>query len=827
MPRRHLHGRTPWNAIRDGAASIDATNRVGLLMRHTRTTVRRIFGATTASTLALTVVTLSHAQEMKAFDIEAQSLSSALLEYSEQSDTNVIVSGDIVDGKSAPALSGEMASDEALEKLLSGSGLKYEADADGSVMIMLASVQQTEQRNGLFRLAQADTQSIGSVSDARAAAEAQIDTIVVTAQKREQKNLDVPISIVAIGGEELDARGIENVLDLSLTVPGLSVADSGVFQRRIYLRGLGNIAGSQSLVGIYLDEVPLSSGNPSQNFDLRTFDLDRVEVLKGPQGTLYGQGSVGGTLRFITNYPNLEEAEGRLNTSAYFTEDGAPSQQIQGVVNIPLIDDTLAVRVVGSFENVGGWIDQPEVDQRDINDMDIANVRVKTLWLPTDALEVSGMVNIFRNTSGAPSVGEDADGNYFSALQSGLTPSGHDNYEIYNLSAVYDFGAFALSSSSSYSNRERELSNFKSTGGIEILWRDSTGTSEFFTQEFRLSSTSDSNLQWTIGGFYQDIEFTSALTIDAGPEGGDLNSIFTSSTDEVTEQSESFAAFGELSYTLGAFEIGAGVRYYEDDRSFLDSSGLQEDTFDDIAPRAFIRYAVTDDINIYASAGKGFRSGGFNSLGEPRFDPESTWSYELGAKGRYFDGTLAADIALFYSDSSSFQQEGSIPGTAFVATQTVGDVEIKGVDWAFNWRVTDQLQLSFNGNYVDTELVDISVGGTQLVAGDELNFISEYQCDVGLIYDFEVSNMPGMFRVDYTHQAGQETRNRGIGFLSESDDVGLIGASADLYLNDAVTLGIFGRNLENEREFLDPNEAVSTAPRATPRTYGFRVDVRF
>lgn len=796
-------------------------------MRQTRTTVRRILGATATSTLALTAATLAHAQEMKAFDIEAQPLSSALIEYSEQSDTNVIVPGNLVDGKAAPALSGEMESDEALKRLLNGSGLKYEADADGSVMIMLASAQQAEQRNGFFRLAQADAPAARTVRNDDEPAGMQADTIIVTAQKREQDILDVPISIVAIGGEELDARGIENVLDLSLTVPGLSVADSGVFQRRIYLRGLGNIAGSQSLVGIYLDEVPLSSGNPSQNFDLRTFDLDRVEVLKGPQGTLYGQGSVGGTIRFITNSPNLKEAEGRINASAYFTEDGAPSQQVQGVANIPLIEDVLAVRVVGSFENVGGWIDQPEIDQRDINDMDVANVRVKTLWLPTDALEVSGMVNIFRNTSGAPSVGEDADGNYFSGLQSGLTPSGRDNYEIYNLSAVYDFGGFEFLTSSSYSNRERELSNFKSTGGIEILWRDSTGSSEIFSQEVRLSSTSDSNFQWTVGGFYQDTEFSSLLAVDAGPEGGDLDSIFVSITDENTEKSESFAAFGELSYTLGALEFGAGVRYYEDDRSFLDSSGLQEDTFDDVAPRGFVRYAATDNINFYASVGKGFRSGGFNSIGQPPFDPESTWSYEIGTKGLYFDGALAAELAFFYSDSSSFQQEGSIPGTIFVGTQTIGDVEIKGVDWAFNWRVADQLQLSFNGNYVDTELVDIAVGGTQLVAGDELNFISEYQFDAGLIYDFEVSNVPGVFRVDYTHQAGQETRNRGIGFLSESDDVGIVSASADLYLSDAVTVGIFGRNLANEREFLDPNEAVSTAPRATPRTYGFRVDVRF
>ena len=774
------------------------------------------------------------------FDITHTTLGAALEELARQSNSSLLFPNGLASEKGVSPVQGRYSVDEALKimlretqfsgGLIGGEVISVSLSPDNNAMDREGSVNSGKIKKGLLASVSAFLFGAGGASsqDAEAAQGNgdMLDTIIVTAQKREQSIRDVPISIVAIGGEELEARGIEDVLDLSLTVPGLSVSDSGVFQRRIYMRGLGNIAGSQSLVGIYLDEVPLSSGNPSQNFDLRTFDLDRVEVLKGPQGTLYGQGSVGGTIRFITNSPNLDAVEGRVNASAYFTEDGAPSQQVQGVVNIPLVEDTLAVRVVGSFENVGGWIDQPEVDQTDINDMNVANVRVKTLWVPTDALEISGMVNIFRNTSGAPSVGEDADGNYFSALQSGLTPSGRDDYEIYNLGAVYDFGAFELSSSTSYSSRKRELANFKSTGGIEILWRDSTGESEFFTQEVRLSSTSDSNFQWTIGGFYQDTEFSSVLAVDAGPEGGDIDSIFVSIADETTEESQSFAAFGELSYTLGAFELGAGVRYYEDDRSFLDSSGLQEDTFDDVAPRAFIRYAVTDDINIYASAGKGFRSGGFNALGEPPFDPEATWSYELGAKGLYFDGALAAEIALFYSDSSSFQQEGAVPGTAFVATQTIGDVEIKGVDWALNWRVTDQLQLVFNGNYVDTELVEISVGGTQLIAGDALNFISDYQLDAGLIYDFEVSNIPGVFRADYTRQAGQETRNRGIGFLSESDDVGLIGASADLFLNDAVTVGIFGRNLANEREFLDPNEAVSTAPRATPRTYGFRVDVR-
>ena len=373
MPRRHLHGTTPWNAICEGAASFDETNRVGHLMRKTKTTARRLFGATAASTLALSAASLAYAQEMKAFDIEAQPLSSALIEYSEQSDTNVIVPGDLVDGKSAPALSGQMESDEALEKLLDGSGLKYEADTDGSVMIMLASAQQTRARNNSFRLAQTTSAPAArSVRTDDAPAEMQADTIIVTASRREQNLQDAPMSVSVLQPELFVDAGLSSIQDVISYTPGFSFNTSGsggqtvgrpkgsgsISARGIGQEGFGNI--SQGVVGVYVDDVQI--GNGTISFDGLLADIERIELLKGPQGTLYGATSVGGAIRYVTQKPSLDDVTGRLAADLSHTEEGDLNQIYSGRVSLPIVEDRLGLTVGGYWEDNGGFTDRVGLD---------------------------------------------------------------------------------------------------------------------------------------------------------------------------------------------------------------------------------------------------------------------------------------------------------------------------------------------------------------------------------------------------------------------------------------------------------------------------------
>ena len=211
----------------------------------------------------------------------------------------------------------------------------------------------------------------------------QIDEIIVTAQKREQKLIDVPISISAISGEDLDNAGIQDITDLSYAVPSFSTVDIGPGNTVFTIRGVGNVRGNSPTIGVYLDEIPASM-TPIQSLDLQVLDLKRAEVLKGPQGTLYGQGSMGGTIRYITNDPSFEGVEGSVTMAVSDTHKGGGNQKLTGVVNIPVIDDTLGFRVSATYKDDSGWIDQPLVGQEDINDNELSNIRIKGLWEASD-----------------------------------------------------------------------------------------------------------------------------------------------------------------------------------------------------------------------------------------------------------------------------------------------------------------------------------------------------------------------------------------------------------------------------------------------------------
>ncbi len=345
-----------------------------------------------------------------------------------------------------------------------------------------------------------------------AADQRQLDEIIVTAQKREQNIQDVPMGITAMSGDELSSRGIDSILDLATSVPGLDVQDNG-FTRRIHLRGMGNISGNEALVGTYMDEVAMTTDS-DEALAVPIYDLERVEVLKGPQGTLYGAGAVGGTIRFITKDPELDGFNGKADISTNFVKGGDPGYEAKGVVNVPLIDDELALRISGVYSNAGGWMDQPALSRDNINDPELASLRVKALWRPTDTFEAKVMAVIHRNNAGAPTAALDENGDY---TQSGVapltTPSFEDDYELYNLTLSQDFNGLNLLSSTSYieatkrtENAGRFLALFPAPAPpISILTRVAKDVA-IFSQELRLASDNPGPLNWLVGGYYRETE---------------------------------------------------------------------------------------------------------------------------------------------------------------------------------------------------------------------------------------------------------------------------------------------------------------------------------
>ena len=382
----------------------------------------------------------------------------------------------------------------------------------------------------------------------------------------------MPFSVAAMSGEDLKARGIDGLRGLSLATPGLyALNNEGDYQQRISIRGVGNTYGRSQLIGLYLDETSVGGGVANyKQLDLRTYDLERVEVLKGPQGTLYGEGSVGGTIRYITNDPKLDHFAGDIALDGSSTKGGDLSQALRGVLNIPL-SDKLGLRFVGQYINSGGWIDQPVLSKSDINDYELFNIRAKLLWQATDNLTIKASATVHRNDVGAQSLGEDEDGNYGQYIIP-LTSSSNDDYDIANLLVNYDTDKFSLVSSTSYIKSDTEIFDFgrqccspldatrpyrEGDDLTPILSDDSFG-SEILSQELRVSSNSTGPWSWSAGLFLKELK----ASFDTAGFFLNLDIPFIVG---VQDESESRALFGDIAYAVtDKLEVGLGLRNYNE-----------------------------------------------------------------------------------------------------------------------------------------------------------------------------------------------------------------------------------------------------------------------
>ncbi len=755
------------------------------------------------------------ADENRVFDIQSDLAGPALLKLAAAANVRISISEE--DGRAVrlPALQGEYSLKQALDTLLAGSDLSYEFTSPDSLVIKAKN-------------------STGSRSVERYR-NSELEEILVTAQKREQSLKDVPISIVALGASELENRGIDSLENLGMAVPGVAVFDGGI-QRSVAIRGVNNVNGATPLTGFYIDEMPVLGGESGFQVDLpdlRIYDLERVEVLRGPQGTLYGQGSMGGTIRYITKDPELDRFGVKADISASVTSDGAPSEKIQGVLNIPLIEDELGLRIATTFENAGGWVDQPDASQQDVNDFNVAHVRIKGLWRPVEDFEVSTMVTVHRNDAGAPKRGEDQDGNLSVPFIPTITPTLSDDYELYNLTLKKDFDGFLVLSSTNFTEKNTLATHsfeLFEPASYDTLYEDFIVTAEIFNQEIRLSSNGDGALKWTLGGTYKDLSSTFSGGGVADVRGTPFESAavfqFTRNT-----SSEAWAVFGNASYALSELlEVGAGVRYFEDERTFSDLGGdILQDTFDSVNPRVYINYHIADNVMVYTSVAKGFRSGGFNTLNQPSYEPESLWTYELGSKISLADGMVDAEIALFYTEYSDFLVRGILPPPApkFSIFANAGDVEITGVDWALTFHATDNLSLAFDGNYVDAEVVSVAASSSSHIVGDPVDGIPEYSFTLSAKYLFDWDDKPGFVRVDYSKRDKVNLTNRSFGLIGQSDIVNMLNASIGWQWRDNLSLGLYASNLLDERVLLDTYEVFGVGSRSRPRTIGFKIGVDF
>ncbi len=822
------------------------------MSRSVPTTVMRALGV---AVLALSLGAQAAGGKAQRFDIPGQELAAALKQFAVQSDLEILFAPEDAAAKQTAGVRGEYVPAEALRILLSGTGLQFRITSGDSIVVESQDSRATtavSQADAALRLARSPAaaeaqgrqeQTTGAANSAEDEGN-KLQEIIVTAQKRAERLKDVPMSIVAVDAEELARRGISTTVDIAQSIPGVAVQDRGAaVSRYIFMRGLGNTRGSQAMVGVYLDEQDVT-GFPFYALDLRAYDLERLEVLRGPQGTLYGSGAMGGVIRYITKRPDLSAVSGDTYVIASATQDGAPSATVGGSLNLPLAGNKLGLRIAGFYEESGGWIDQPAVSKSDINDQQLYSARVKGLWRPADALEISALAMIYRNDAGAPNIGEDRQGNYTQRFGRATTPSGSNDYETYNLTARYSFGAFDIVSSTGYFDlhlTSGEIGSIAPLSPPPAVPFDSLNATDdlsatSFVQEVRLASTGISRFHWTLGGSYRDAEQERlAVSLFGLPN---APAAFPSLAHET---SEAWAVFGEGGFDLTTrFTLGAGLRYYEDTQKNVVT--VQSGHFNQLSPRFFAKYAATDQVSFYANVAKGFRSGGFNTAlaisrgAPPSFESDVIWSYELGSKGELLDGRMAFDIAGFYSEYQDIQDTGIalLGGLPIALVGNLGEAVINGVDWDIALKLTNAFSIGTSGEYLtENRFTRLDALDASQAVGDPLKQIPKDREGVWAMYELQrwLGGDGGYIRIDYNRQGIAEYRNRRANgstpfYFSRSDRIDMLNLSVG-WEKDRASVQLFGRNLLNDRGYIDGESLELLAARSRPRTFGVQLNYHF
>lgn len=789
------------------------------MMNMNQNNIMAIFAAAGAACIAAPAPAL--AQE-KTFDIPAQPATTGIPEFARQADIQILVGEAAVRGKHTRAVKGRMAVSQALETLLAGTGLRMMSNDEGVITLMVnASYSQPELP------AERETASLQTPASEQSARNEAVPEIIVTAQKREQRLTSVPMSIGVLSGDMIAQQRITNLLDISRAVPGMVVSDSGPGRRRLNLRGVGNTFGAQPLVGLYLDETSVAGFNDSV-INLQTYDLERVEVLRGPQGTLYGEGSTSGTVRFITSKPQLDGYGLDANLKGFAPEGGDVGADLTAAVNIPLAEDVLGLRVSGRYLKDRGWMDQPALGLENINDQSLVDLRFQLRWQVTDNFTADAMAIIHRNDAGASNRGEDINGDFTQAFMDPSTPSAKDEFNIYNLTLNYDFGPVSLISATSYVDMNKRLRNDGNTIPLlappaplfQFLNRVQDSDGATFSQEVRATSSTGGPLQYTLGVYYRDSQLDRyseslfGLTLPAA-------SFFESTADN---GSKSWAVFGDISYELTSrLEIGGGLRYFVDKRENFNGVSKSEADFETVNPRFYVSFDLTDTATIYGNIAKGFRSGGFNRPGQDPYDPETLWSYEIGAKADLFDRRLHVEGTAFYSDYSNIQVVG-VTGTSLgqSITSNLGEAWVKGLEGTASFYVGNGLDIGATAAVYETKVTSLNVGSASHQVGDELDDVPDYSLSAWADYSFPIGrDLMGTLQASYGRKGVSYYRNRSVGpfFLSMSDVTDMLDLSFEVDRGQWSVL-FFIDNALNERGQIDPFGIEGGAARPQPRTFG-------
>ncbi|MBP7339742.1 TonB-dependent receptor [Niveispirillum sp.] len=670
------------------------------------------------------------------FNIQPQPLAQALIAFSKQADVMVVAPADLVRGIQAPAVTGMQSGADALSTLLAGSGLAYAENADGTITLRPAEKQAT----------------------AAPAVDA-LEEIIVVATKRSETLQNVPVSVGVVTGEQIEAKGINRAIDAALQVVGVNFQQADEARTaQISVRGIGTNAvssGFEPSVSVMVDgEVYARTTSLTQN----VADVERVEVLRGPQGTLFGRNTSAGAIHVITRQPKLNDQEGYVSLG--LAEHG--ERTVKGAVNLPIADNS-AIRLNASYSRIDGWLDNNAIDGEKLTNSESRGVRAQWLTELTPEFSVIVRADYSKSDSnGAGTVHLSTDNPNARVITLGRVPVGSDvtttAADIYQYSDVENYGAgleatlalgdYQVKYLGTYrtfnldENRDADASAIiagpLNTGGMEDTWTTQ--------HELRLTSPLLDKFDYIAGLFYyhssldREAADTRCFNLNAAKTVIDpvtLRVTNCNGTGKPINRDRSFtngidtdnaALFGEINYyPVEKLKLFAGARYlYEKTAAdYLGIDGANRRTFNDSADdtqligRTGAQYFVTDDLNVFGSFSTGYKGSSWDlrivsdatTFPTDLLKPEKSRQFEAGLRSQWLDRRITVNATAFEIKIDDFQEDV----TTFVDTDgdgviddtlrdvvNAGQVRSRGVELETNFRVTRDLRFNASGAYTDT-----------------------------------------------------------------------------------------------------------------------------
>ena len=713
----------------------------------------------------------------------------------------------------------------------------------------------------------------------------QMEDIIVTASKREQALNEFSGSVTVIGTKDL--RFSTDLNDVARLVPGFTVLNAGPRNSNsMIMRGLrvdevesNDFGGDGGSVASYVDNIPLQGYFLPPSFSVK--DLERIEVLRGPQGTLYGNASIGGLVRYITAKPDLGKTSFNAGVEVSQTaESDDLNYDTDVVVNAPLIDNTLGMRLMLGKTKNAGFIDNPYLlsgQQDDINDDEAEQARLGVLWQATEEFSLSGSYHYQKNNAGdRQASNENFTSNKYTASSSYRQPM-EGELHLLSLDATYEFNWASLTAS--LSRYKYDLSKITDQtdyllrsddfyGAWYSLYEDfssfnvSDVTADKDSVEVRLVSPDEQSFRWLVGAFYSTddaaLEGTDYVPGFAGfwafnrPDDIDLH--YTQAED-LSERS----IYAEAAYDITPqWEVLVGARNFRYEDEFTSCSvapfffGIEgtdlpvdcidgDDKHSGNLGKFSTKYQFTSDQNIYLTIAEGYRRGGANALPTTvetnrTYSPDTSINYELGTHSYFFDKRLRISASIFYIDWESIQVSGVID-QRYRGTLNAKDARSKGMELEIVADVSDRWSIWSGFSYTQAELTEDALNyngaGENVYAGDRLTGTPEQQLNVGLDYSQTIRSAQldarvSAARIDEVYTAlNNELVNyeRLNGFTTVNADISLT--------LDQWRVGAFVKNIGNTRGVTGKRNAYLYGEKGQfeyitrPRTIGISVDYRY